>query len=125
MTEIPKPHAQPEPAPPAPSRSRWAWRPQLRWFAAEIGRRPALELLVEPELSVVLFRRRGWTADDCWVWSATRAKEGLALVVPTTWHDEVVLRVCITNPRTTSDHLTTLLDDIERHPGAAADAGFS
>ncbi|HSL58332.1 MAG TPA: aminotransferase class I/II-fold pyridoxal phosphate-dependent enzyme [Acidimicrobiales bacterium] len=96
-----------------------------RWFAAEVARRPALELVIEPELSVVLFRRRGWTADDCWVWSATRAKEGIALVVPTTWRGEAVLRVCITNPRTTADHLALLLDDIERHPGAAAEAGFS
>jgi glutamate/tyrosine decarboxylase-like PLP-dependent enzyme len=89
-----------------------------RAFADEVDRRAALELLLEPELSVVLFRRRGWAADDHAAWSTTRAREGVALVLPTSWRGEVALRVCVTNPRTELDALVALLDDLERFPGA-------
>lgn len=91
-------------------------------LADELARRPAFELLVEPELSVVLFRRRGWSADDYGAWSTTRAREGVALVLPTGWRGEVALRVCVTNPRTELDDLVALLDDLERFPGAGAPA---
>lgn len=93
-----------------------------RGFAAELARRPTFELLVEPELSVVLFRRRGWSADDVGAWSTTRAREGVALVLPTGWRGDVALRVCVTNPRTELDDLVALLDDLERFPGAGAPA---
>ncbi len=39
-----------------------------RETAEEIRRRPELELLMDPELSVVLFRRRGWAAEDYEAW---------------------------------------------------------
>jgi L-2,4-diaminobutyrate decarboxylase len=71
---------------------------------------PHVELVLEPELSVVLLRRPGWDADDHSVWSQRLLADGLAFVVPTTWHGEVVSRWCIVNPRTTVDDLTLVLD---------------
>ncbi|MEA2973536.1 MAG: hypothetical protein QOG82_1994 [Actinomycetota bacterium] len=70
--------------------------------AAELVRlAPHLELVVEPELSVVVFRRRGWAEDAYVAWSRRLLESGLAFVVPSTHAGETVLRLCIVNPRTT------------------------
>ena len=44
-----------------------------------------LELVVEPGLSIVVFRRLGWARDDYYRWSDRTLDEGLAFVVPTSW----------------------------------------
>lgn len=85
-----------------------------RLFAAEVEKRDGFELLAEPDLSIVLFRRRGWTTDQYRWWARTRAVAGVALIVPTTWQDETCFRVCIVNPRTRFEALVPLLDDMER-----------
>jgi glutamate/tyrosine decarboxylase-like PLP-dependent enzyme len=73
---------------------------------------PHTELLLEPELTVVLFRRTGWGPDDYRAWSDRALAEGIALCVPTTWRDETVLRFCIVNPRTTADDIALVLDSM-------------
>jgi L-2,4-diaminobutyrate decarboxylase len=81
-----------------------------RHAAAEIRRRPYLELLREPDLSVVVHRRLGWEAADYHTWSARILKEGLAFVVPTTHEGETVSRFAIVNPLTTEADIATILD---------------
>ena len=83
-----------------------------RSFADVVAGRDDVELILEPQLSVVLFRCRGWTADDYRAWTTARARDGVALVVPTSWQDEPCYRVCVVNPRTTLDHLVAVLDDM-------------
>ena len=83
-----------------------------RQGAELIDRLDHVELLVEPMLSVLLFRRVGWTADDYNAWSDRALAEGLTLTVPTTWHDETVLRFCIVNPRTTIEDMAMILDTL-------------
>ena len=61
-------------------------------------------LLLEPELSVVLFRVDGWDDARYAAWSTSRAKAGVALIVPTTWQGETCYRVCLVNPLTTVEH---------------------
>jgi L-2,4-diaminobutyrate decarboxylase len=56
----------------------------IRAGAEEIRRRPELELLVEPELSVLAFRRRGWADEDYHRWAERLRDDGTAFVVPTT-----------------------------------------
>jgi glutamate/tyrosine decarboxylase-like PLP-dependent enzyme len=68
-----------------------------------------LELVFEPELSVVLFRRVGWDADEYQRWSDRALADGLALVVPTVHSGETMFRLCFVNPTTTSDDITTIL----------------
>jgi len=68
-----------------------------------------VELVIEPMLSVLLFRRLGWEPDDYRVWSDRALAEGLTLTVPTSWQGETVLRFCIVNPRTTVDDLAVIL----------------
>ena len=67
------------------------------------------ELLFEPELSVVLFRRVGWGPDEYHAWSERALRAGLTLTVPTTWEGETVLRFCFVNPRTSSDDVRVIL----------------
>ena len=88
-----------------------------RAFADDVAARQGFRLLVEPELSVVLFSVDGWTRDDYMAWSREKAKAGVALVVPTSWRDEACLRICLVNPRTDLADLQALLDDLaERTP---------
>ena len=70
------------------------------------------ELLFEPELSVVLFRRLGWTPDQYHAWSDRALKAGLTLTVPTSWDGETVLRFCFVNPLTTVEQVADILDSL-------------
>ncbi len=80
---------------------------------------PVTELLIEPELSVVLFRRVGWTPSQYQAWSDAELGAGRSFVVPTTWQGEVVLRFCIVNPRTTTDDIRAILATLSHSPGIA------
>lgn len=71
-----------------------------------------LELVIEPELSVVVFRRLGWGASDYHAWSDAQLAEGTAFVVPTSWHGEPVLRYCVVNPLTTVDDLADVFESL-------------
>lgn len=92
-----------------------------RSFAASVDRRPEFDLLIDPELSIVLFRRIGWTADDYQRWSTTRARDGVALVVPTRWRGEPCGRICIVHPHTRIEALEALLDDMATSEPVVAD----
>jgi glutamate/tyrosine decarboxylase-like PLP-dependent enzyme len=83
-----------------------------RQFADEIVRRPQFELLLDPQLSIVLFTRTGWDLDRYLEWSRSRARAGTALIVPTTWQGKSCMRICIVNPRTTIESLRVILDDL-------------
>ncbi len=71
------------------------------------------ELLMEPELSIVLFRRVGWTPEQYQAWSDAELAAGRSFVVPTSWRGEVVLRFCIVNPRTSEDDISDILSTLE------------
>ena len=67
---------------------------------------------MEPELSVVLFRRVGWTPRQYQNWSDAALLAGDAFVVPTAWDGETVLRLCFVNPLTTVEHVGEILDSL-------------
>jgi hypothetical protein len=67
---------------------------------------------MEPELSVLLFRRVGWGQSDYQSWSDRLLHEGTAFVTPTSWNDEVVLRLCIINPLTSIDDIELIIDSL-------------
>lgn len=88
-----------------------------RQVADVISATPHLDLLMAPELSVVLFRRHGWTTADYHAWSERMLSEGRTFCVPTTVADgnggrETVLRFCITHPRTTLTDLCDILSSL-------------
>lgn len=80
-----------------------------RSAAAMIRDSAHLELVLEPELSVVLFRRLGWRAEDYQAWSDRMLDDGTAFVVPTVHGGETVLRFCFVNPTTTDDDVAAIL----------------
>ena len=87
-----------------------------RTLAADIAARPGFDLLLEPQLSIVLFTLDGWTRDDYLAWSTQRAREGVALMVPTTWKGQPCMRICLVNPLTRLDDVRSLLDDLAGFP---------
>jgi glutamate/tyrosine decarboxylase-like PLP-dependent enzyme len=80
-----------------------------RATAEEIRRHPDLELLMDPELSVVLFRRVGWGPEDYERWWRRVLDAQIAFVQPTSWQGEKVARLCFVNPKTTLDHVRAIL----------------
>ena len=80
--------------------------------ADEVRKCPHLELLMEPELSVLLFRRSGWGPADYDAWSARVLAAGLTFAVPTSWRGETCLRLCIVNPETTVDDIRAVLESM-------------
>ena len=58
---------------------------------------------------MVAFRRSGWERADYQAWCDCLLAEGTALLTPTTVDGGPAMRVCIINPRTTVDDLTTIL----------------
>ena len=74
---------------------------------------PFLELLLEPELSIIIFKRDGWTPEQYQSWSDKMLNEGRAFVVPTTLNGETILRFCIINPRTTIEEVAEIINSLE------------
>ena len=73
---------------------------------------PHLELVVEPSLSIIVVRRKGWKPEDYSRWSDRMLAEGVAFVVPTTHKGETVLRMCLVNPRTDPAQMQMLFDSM-------------
>ncbi len=71
------------------------------------------ELILEPELSVLLFRRIGWTPEQYQQWSDRVLQEGLAFVVPTSWNGETCLRLCIVNPETSPHDISLIVESLQ------------
>jgi glutamate/tyrosine decarboxylase-like PLP-dependent enzyme len=68
-----------------------------------------VRLIMEPQLSVVLFERDGWRRDDWYRWAETALTDGLAFVAPTTWRDRDVGRLVFLHPGTDMDAVRRLL----------------
>jgi glutamate/tyrosine decarboxylase-like PLP-dependent enzyme len=69
-----------------------------------------LELAHTPSLSVVVFRRLGWDADQYTDWTVRTMKDGTAFVVPSRYQGEPVFRFCFVNPRTTVADIDIIID---------------
>ena len=79
-----------------------------RYAAEQIKSNPNLELIHEPDLSVVLFRRQGWTAKNYDKWSTDLLDQQVAFVTSTSWRGETVGRLVFLHPGTTS----TMVDEV-------------
>jgi L-2,4-diaminobutyrate decarboxylase len=75
------------------------------------------ELVREPNLSCVLYRRKGWSPEDYRNWTFRNHKAGFALVAPTKWRNpkgvETVSRFCFINPDTTEQDIADILDSMK------------
>jgi aromatic-L-amino-acid/L-tryptophan decarboxylase len=72
-----------------------------------------LELIVEPQLSVLLVRRVGWQPHDYEQWSRKLATVGTAFVVPTVWESEVVARFATLHPHVSLQLFSELFDSMK------------
>jgi glutamate/tyrosine decarboxylase-like PLP-dependent enzyme len=81
-----------------------------RFAAEEIARRDYLEVVREPDLSVVVFRRLGWTPQDYQDWSDRLLATEHAFVCPTTFRGETLTRFAIVNPKTSHEDILAILD---------------
>ncbi len=68
-----------------------------------------LELIREPDLGVVLFRRIGWEADDYNSWAQGLHRDEIAFIPPTKWEGETVGRFAFLHPDTTLDIVREVL----------------
>ncbi len=81
-----------------------------RAAADEVRARPYVELLRDPVLSVVVFRRIGWDSGQYYDWSQRLMRAGYAFVTPTSHAGETVTRFAIVNPRTSLADIQGILD---------------
>jgi len=91
---------------------------ELAQIAADkIKERDYLELVRPASLSVVLYRRKGWTPDQYRDWTYKNHREGIALVTPTKWKNngeyETISRFCFINPDTTEADIDLILDTMK------------
>jgi aromatic-L-amino-acid/L-tryptophan decarboxylase len=84
-----------------------------RQTAVEIAARPQLELIREPDLTVVLFRRTGWTSADYSRWADELLADQVAFIPPSAWEGETVGRFAFLHPDTTLDLVREVLDRTE------------
>ncbi|NNC43506.1 MAG: aminotransferase class V-fold PLP-dependent enzyme, partial [Acidimicrobiia bacterium] len=80
--------------------------------ARAVADRSYVELLEEPTLSIVAFRRLGWQPADYQAWSERMLAEGIAFVLPSVFEGETMLRLAIVNPATTIEDIELILDQL-------------
>ena len=78
-----------------------------------IKNHPHLELLLEPELSVVAFIRKGWQLSDYDAWSEQLLKDQIGFVVPSSHKGEPILRFAIVNPWTKESDIEAILATLD------------
>ena len=81
-----------------------------RRAAERIEAHPGVELVREPGLSIVLFRRHGWTKPEYDDWSARLLHDQIGFVTPTSWEGETVARFAFLHPETSVDMVDEILD---------------
>ncbi|MFI7062373.1 pyridoxal phosphate-dependent decarboxylase family protein [Kribbella sp. NPDC050124] len=68
-----------------------------------------LELIREPDLGVVLFRRIGWSSGDYDKWARQLHDDGVAFIPPSKWEGETVGRFAFLHPGTSLDLVREVL----------------
>jgi len=81
-----------------------------RQAAAEISTRGYLELVREPDLGVVLFRRTGWAPAQYTDWAGQLHRDQVAFIPPSAWEGETVARFAFLHPHTSMDLVRQILD---------------
>ena len=78
-----------------------------------IRSKPDLALVREPELSIVVFEKKGWLLADYERWSNRILQEGLGFVTPSSHQGKPNARFAIVNPLTDVQLLTKIVDSMD------------
>jgi aromatic-L-amino-acid/L-tryptophan decarboxylase len=78
-------------------------------MADAIDDHPLTELIMRPELGVVLFRRDGWGTVEWKAWANALVRSGTAFVAPSTYKGEAVGRLVFMHPRTPESIIDELM----------------
>ncbi len=82
-------------------------------LAAELVRKhPNLELLCEPELSIVAFMRKGWTKEDYRNWSDKLLADQIGFIPPSSHEGQPIFRFAIVNPWTKISDIEMILNTL-------------
>jgi glutamate/tyrosine decarboxylase-like PLP-dependent enzyme len=77
--------------------------------AVLVKEHPNLELLREPDLSIVAFTRKGWSKAQYQQWSNQLLEDQIGFVTPSSHDGEPILRFAIVNPWTTIADIKAIL----------------
>lgn len=80
--------------------------------AKRIAAHPNLELVREPELSIVAFTRKGWTPAQYQDWSDALLEKQIGFIPPSKHAGESILRFAFVNPWTSMDDVQMILDTL-------------
>jgi glutamate/tyrosine decarboxylase-like PLP-dependent enzyme len=80
-----------------------------KYAAQKVSEHPNLELLCEPELSIVAFTRTGWTASDYQKWSDELLTDQVGFIPPSSHNGQPILRFAIVNPWTKFSDIDLIL----------------
>ena len=80
--------------------------------AEKIVAHPNLELLREPNLSIVAFTRKGWELEDYKAWSEKLLADQIGFVTPSTDKGQPILRFAIVNPWTQVSDIEAILNTL-------------
>jgi glutamate/tyrosine decarboxylase-like PLP-dependent enzyme len=83
-------------------------------IAEVIRKREDLQLVRKPELSIVVFEKKGWQLADYEAWSDRILKQGLGFVTPSSHLGKPNARFAIVNPRTDVKLLTQIIDSMDQ-----------
>ncbi len=73
---------------------------------------PNLELVYQPELSIVAFKRKGWTPEQYQTWSDDLLEKQIGFIPPSKNRGEPILRFAFVNPWTSLDDVQMILDTL-------------
>jgi len=80
-----------------------------RYAAKKVNEHPNLNLLCEPELSIVAFTRNGWVNSDYQKWSDELLSDQVGFIPPSSHDGQPILRFAIVNPWTKFSDIDLIL----------------
>ena len=82
-------------------------------IAEEIKNINDLELILGPQLTVILFRALKLSEKELYKWSEKHRRDGTLLCLPTKWKGKTVLRICVVNPNTDPNQVIEVLKTLK------------
>lgn len=78
-------------------------------IAEGIDATQGLELLLGPQLTVILFCVPEMGEEEMIAWAESHRRSGALLCLPTRWQGKMVFRICVVNPATNPDEVLNVL----------------